>query len=170
MSRISVKRTRRAITHSQAERRRAVRLIENGAPWRHVASEFNVSTGVLSRWRRKHGRKPTEPTAHAYSPEDKLAAVMRVLIGESAAAVARDIGAAERTVKSWLYGERLGELELPPVRTVRGRQLYPPAFKRHAVKLLNEGAQITALAAHLGVPDITLRSWRTSSRCGRDQQ
>jgi len=144
------KHKRRKVGHSVAVRKRAVRMLERGKPWREVGARFKVSTGVLTRWRRQYGKTPTHHTK-VHGVAVKLKAIERMRSGVPLAKVAKEVGCGLRTLRAWLAGDRLSGPD---------EQYFSTAYKRAAVGALVKGAPMMQLAAKLEISDVTLRSWR----------
>ena len=58
-----------------------------------------------------------------YTPEFKEAAVKRVHGGQSVAAVAKDLGLVEQTLRNWVKAAKQGKLSAPGAKTVTPEQM-----------------------------------------------
>lgn len=95
-------------SHSVASQRQAVRAIERGETWRSVAERWGVSTGLLTRWRRWYGTKPTKPTVIRDASEQYFTArfkrqAMRWLLIDKVPmmTLSEKIGVTDTTLRAW---------------------------------------------------------------------
>lgn len=105
----------RASAFTVASQRRAVRAVESGQTWRSVADAWRISTGLLSRWRRKYGKKPTHPSVvrdareQYHSIKFKRQAVRELLVNRvPLMTLAKRLKVSDTTLRLWrrTYGKR----------------------------------------------------------------
>jgi transposase-like protein len=92
--------------YSESRQRSAVRALESGKhTWREVASKWDVSTGLLARWRKRFGTKPArtferDVSEQYHSIEFKRNAV-RMLQKVPMMTLVKRIGVTDTTLRAW---------------------------------------------------------------------
>ena len=101
--------------HTEAMQRLAIRTLERGTPWRTVASDWGISTGLLARWRNKYGTRPArkfpqrDASEQYYSMQFKRRAVRMLLARKiPMMQLAAELGITDTALRTWRkqFGKR----------------------------------------------------------------
>ena len=73
-----------------------------------------------------------------YTPEFKELAVNRVTAGQTPAAVARELGLIEQTLRNWVKAAKTGKLNGPGTKAVTPEQMEVTRLRAETVRLKRE--------------------------------
>jgi transposase len=83
-----------------------------------------------------------------YTPEFKELAVNRVTAGQTPAAVARELGLIEQTLRNWVKAAKAGKLNGPGMKAVTPEQMEVSRLRAETVRLKREVEILKKAAAY----------------------
>ena len=90
-----------------------------------------------------------------YTTKERRVAIELYKSGKSLRAVAKEIGCTDTTVQNWLRIEGI-----PRRKVSGGRNDYPEAIKRKAMRMLNKGMTFGEIQVILKIPRSTIWRWK----------